>query len=110
MTDDDNLHGIALDAVEECNRLRAEVESASIEIKRLRAEANKAEAERDEARAELARLTTLRPASEHDPNEHGNVRWFFHTDDYWAEVRCDHRRPQYATHWTPLPPVKEADK
>jgi hypothetical protein len=61
----------------------------------------------DEARAELARLTTLRPASEHDPNEDGYARWFFHKDDYWAEVGSDHRKPQYATHWTPLSPVKE---
>jgi sRNA-binding protein len=78
------------------------------ELQRIRAE--KVEAERDEARAELARLTTLRPASEHDPNEDGYARWFFHKDDYWAEVGSDHRKPQYATHWTPLPPVKEADK
>ena len=70
----------------------------------------KASLQRDEARAELARLTTLRPASEHDPTKDGYARWFFHTDDYWAEVGSDHRRPQYATHWVPLPPVKEADK
>jgi hypothetical protein len=64
---DDNLHGIAINAVDECNKLRAELAAMTKRADELHKfyddvldRAEKAEAERDEARAELARLTTLR--------------------------------------------------
>ena len=91
--------------------------------------AEKAEAERDEARAEcleqarlngmgserearlmaqvqegqaeLARLTTLRPASEWDRET--IVVWYLLIGYEWIPCGLDD-----GTHWTPLPPVKEA--
>ncbi len=65
---------------------------------------DKALAERDEARAELARLTTLRPYDTCTGNTPA-LYWAWE-DNEWV---CDPllQRP---THWTPLPPVKEADR
>jgi hypothetical protein len=61
----------------------------------------KTEKERNEARAELARLTTLRPASEHDTQN--EALWWNSADDFVSASYFPDGR-----YWTPLPPVKEA--
>lgn len=60
-------------------------------------------------KAELARLTTLRPASEHDGKTQV-IEWFYSGKDRrWKSLRTcyyvnkDHR-------WTPLPEPKEEEK
>jgi hypothetical protein len=63
--------------------------------------------ERDEARAELARLTTLRPASEHDGET--EVLWWWRFGVTWLGERVDKEPAAGCKFWTPLPPVKEAD-
>jgi hypothetical protein len=76
--------------------------------------------ERDEARAELARLTTLRPikTAPTDGTEimlyNGKRRatGFYGKPEGWANPKM-FIWPYIKvnpTHWTPLPPVKEADK
>jgi hypothetical protein len=60
-------------------------------------------AERDEARAELARLTTLRTIKTAPVT--GYLSWNKSVSGAWKWTH-----PNYATHWTPLPDVKEADK
>ena len=77
------------------------LEKAAVELRRLHAEVER-------LRAELARLTTLRPASEHDSREHGTVRWLYRTSLGWTNCGTWQASPvAYATHWTPLPDVKE---
>lgn len=61
----------------------------------------KARAERDEACAELARLTTLRPASEHD--HAGLALWHFAS----GAATVSRKAQIGSTGWTPLPEVKE---
>ena len=62
--------------------------------------------ERDEARAELARLTTLRPIASLPPNTQC-LRWTqSRTGQHWMLVD----KHDWHDFWTPLPPVKEADK
>jgi hypothetical protein len=80
------------------------LEAAGTTEQAIAARAEKAEAERDEARAELARLTTLRPYDTCTGNTPA-LYWAW-DDNEWV---CDPllQRP---THWTPIPPVKEADK
>jgi hypothetical protein len=57
-------------------------------------------------KAELARLTTLRPIASLPPNTQC-LRWTqSRTGQHWMLV--DKR--EWHSHWTPLPPVKEADK
>jgi hypothetical protein len=68
------------------------------------ADLKKAEAERDEARAELARLTTPQPACDHD-NENMVIAFL---NDGTQKRLAVHLEPW--EWWTPLPPVKEADK
>jgi hypothetical protein len=63
--------------------------------------AQKVGRDRDEARAELARLTTLRPASEWDRET--IVVWYLLIGYEW--IPCGLAD---GTHWTPLPIVKEA--
>jgi hypothetical protein len=66
----------------------------------------KARAERNEARAELARLTTLRPIASLPPNTQC-LRWTqSRTGQHWMLVD----KHDWHDFWTPLPPVKEADK
>jgi hypothetical protein len=75
-------------------------------IDRLCEQLAKAEAERDEARAELARLTTLRPIASLPPNTQC-LRWTqSRTGQHWMLVD----KHDWHDFWTPLPPVKEADK
>ena len=66
----------------------------------------KAEAERDEARAELARLTTLRPIKTRKPEDAALFWEKSRNGQHWMLVD----RREWHSHWTPLPPVKEADK
>jgi chromosome segregation ATPase len=58
--------------------------------------------ERDEARAELARLTTLRPASEHANT--GLALWHFAS----GAATVSRKAQVGSVGWTPLPDVKEA--
>jgi len=69
------------------------------------------EAERDEAQAELARLTTLRPASEHDGKARVLVwkRETYIMSANRAVLQFHNTKVPYGCEWTPLPPVKEAD-
>jgi hypothetical protein len=60
-------------------------------------------AQRNEAKAELARLTTLRPISRTPTDEQEQGLTWVRVNDYWAWTGSDE-----ATHWTPLPDVKEA--
>jgi len=68
------------------------------------ARAQKAEAERDEVRAELARLTTLRPASEWD-GDLAIWRYRSHPRYLVSDKDCE---TYDLIGWTPLPPVKES--
>jgi len=70
------------------------------------ARAHKAEADLAEARSELARLTTLRPASEHDGKP---AVWWLNSAGNWLRI-SESRFGMDGCYWTPLPPVKEADK
>ena len=66
----------------------------------------KAEAERDEARAELARLTTLRPASEHDRESW--AIWHDKDDGAWVPICLSYSNTLLDCEcWTPIPKVKE---
>jgi hypothetical protein len=115
-------------AIEREDALRARAEKAEAERDEARAtlercrEVNDATAEGwrktqielDEARAELARLTTLRPASEFsndDSNGRENRVLWWHVSGSSGSVIFD-SASEYpeAQWWTPLPPVKEADK
>lgn len=82
------------------------VENSYIEIKRLRDEVIKVEDARDEARAELARLTTLRPYETWVSGQFVPALLWAKYDGEWV---CDPLFEE-ATHWTPLPDVKEANK
>jgi hypothetical protein len=110
-------------AIEREDALRARAEKAEAERDEARAtlercrEVNDATAEGwrktqielDEARAELARLTTLRPRDEHDGVT--LVHWYEEDEDAMLTPSFGSRvPPNHATHWTPLPDVKEADK
>jgi len=64
----------------------------------------KARAERDEVRAELARLTTLRAHTGHTHT--GLVLWHFAS----GAATVSRKAQAGSIGWTPLPPVKEADK
>ena len=75
---------------EDCTKLR----EAREELTRLHAEC-------DALRAELARLTTLRPASEHDTQN--EALWWHSPDDFHGASYF-----RDAPYWTPLPDVKEA--
>jgi hypothetical protein len=60
----------------------------------------------DRLKAELDRLTTLRPMSDLELHEDIPILWFnfagrWHHTPYGVGI---------ATHWTPLPEPKEADK
>ena len=57
-------------------------------------------AERDALRAEVARLTTLRPASEHDTQK--EALWWHSPDDFHGASYF-----RDAPYWTPLPDVQE---
>ena len=62
--------------------------------------------ERNETRSELARLTTLRPIASLPPNTQC-LRWTqSRTGQHWMLVD----KHDWHDFWTPLPPVKEADK
>jgi len=75
---------------------RLAVEQATADLRR----------ERNEARAELARLTTLRPIASLPPNTQC-LRWTqSRTGQHWMLVD----KHDWHDFWTPLPPVKEADK
>ena len=71
------------------------------------ARAEKAEAERDEARAELARLTTLRPASEHDDKSW--VVWYDNIDgdNKWKPILIAACNIMDCERFAPLPDAKE---
>jgi predicted RNase H-like nuclease (RuvC/YqgF family) len=117
----------------EVERLRADhatlLDNASIEVRRLRAESNKMEAEVERLRAdaadfhmayrmkcdeetkaqaveierlraELARLTTPVPLLEREETG-GCILWARDEDGWFESARIG------ATHWTPLPNVKE---
>lgn len=64
-------------------------------------ELERIEAECDALRAELDRLTTLRPASEHDTQN--EALWWHSPDDFHGASYF-----RDAPYWTPLPDVKEA--
>ena len=83
-----------------CSRLHVENADVMVERDRLHAEVER-------LRAELARLTTLRPASEHKTGERVLI-WEearLHADS-WLFFNHGTRVPTVAW-WTPLPDVKE---
>jgi hypothetical protein len=84
MTDDDNLHGIALDAVEECNRLRADSNYLGCRVEQLTAEV---EALQVAARAVLDAIENVRIANQSDGAEGGS--WISRpaTRDHQARVQ-----------------------
>ena len=62
--------------------------------------------ERTETRAELARLTTLRPIKTRKPEDAALFWEKSRNGQHWMLVD----RREWHSHWTPLPPVTEADK
>jgi hypothetical protein len=106
-------------AIEREDALRARAEKAEAERDEARAtlercrEVNDATAEGwrktqielDEARAELARMTTLRAMNDEERKSGVGVYWNQNLEGQWKQTH-----PNYATRWTPLPDVKEADK
>jgi hypothetical protein len=91
---------------EACQKAYQERDGASLQNTILEEELRDRIAERDEARAELARLVTLRPASEH----RGELAaWYLPNGKGFIEVSLSKFRKD-GCYWTPLPPVKEADK
>jgi hypothetical protein len=60
----------------------------------------------EKAEAELARLTTLRPASEHDGKP---AIWWLNSVGNWLRI-SESRFGMDHCYWTPLPEPKEADK
>jgi len=96
----DNAHQALVNVRAQRDKAERERDEALIEAKQWENSALAIEVERDEARAELARLTTLRPASEHDGGTEvfwwgdGEFRYIGNEGDDWL---C----------WTPLPDVKE---
>ncbi len=106
-------------AIGHAKALRRERDEARATLDRCKAVNNataegwrETQAELDEARAELARLTTLRPASAwHD--DYGFVLWWrlpIEEPPYCGAPLDDGWTGDYYSHWTPLPPAKEADK